>query len=576
MSSKEHGAQTASTRRQFVQQAAAAALSTALIAPLAPQASGKAPRAARSSSGYFDLQRAPDLIQIFTEDGDRKLSKEAGGRWTSQDAVVTTAVTPSGLNVSLSASNTGVKRIHLRWNGAVAGGQRFLGDHWERAYGDLEWRGVVPDRAMPWYFAAWDGARTHGYGVMTGPAAFCFWQTDSDGISLWADVRSGGKGLRLGSRALDVCTVVSRPGKGGETPFAALHAFCRQMCPQPRLADHSIYGHNDWDFAYGNNSAASTLEAAHLLASLSPAGKNRPYVVIDDGWEPAGPGKAGPWDGSNSKFPDMPGLTSDVRKAGARPGIWIRPTTAWEAMPDPWRIDGKHGSLDPTVPEVKAQIEADMARLAGWGFELIKHDFSSVDILGRFGSGMGSGITDDHWKFREGQGRTTAEVVLDLYQTMRKGAGSAVVLGCNTFSHLSAGIFEACRIGDDTSGRDWERTRKMGVNCLAFRNAQNRAFYATDPDIAPITHDVPWEKTAQWLDLVARSGSVLFTSLDMTAVGPVQREALREALALAAAGQPLGEPIDWLETTCPQQWRLGGEMKQYRWQNPEGASPFNV
>ena len=522
------------------------------------------------------MRRAPDFVQIFTEYGDPKLTGEAGGRWTGQGIEVTTVVKPAGLLVSLSAPNAGVKRVHLRWNGDVADGQRFLGDHWERAYGDLEWRGIVPDRAKPWYFAAWDGARTHGYGVQTGPAAFCFWQVDSEGISLWADVRSGGKGLRVGSRVLEICTVVSRPGKNGESSFTALHEFCKQMCPAPRLAAHSIYGHNDWDFAYGNNSASSTMETAQRLVSLSPAGDNRPYVVIYDGWEPAGPGQAGPWDAGNHKFPDMPALTADLKKIGARPGIWIRPTTAWKGLPDAWRLSGRGGGLDPTVPEVKQQIESDMARLTAWGYELIKHDFSTVDIMGRFGNSMNSTLSDDGWNFAEGQGRTTAEVILDLYRTMRKGAGTAVVLGCNTFSHLSAGIFEACRTGDDTSGQRWERTRKMGINCLAFRNAQNRAFYATDPDMAPLTKDVPWEKTAQWLDLVARSGSVLFTSLDMSVVDPAQEAALKEALGLAAAGQPLGEPMDWLETICPRVWKLAGKTKRYQWQNLEGASPFGV
>jgi len=577
MSQEETSSRPIFTRRQFVQQAAASAVAVtaALAVPTETQAAVKILRAGRSS-GYFDLLRAPDVVRVFTDNDARKLKGEGGGRWTDQDIEVTTAVKANGLVVSLSAPKTGIKRVHLRWNGPMANGQRFLGDHWERAYGDLEWRGSVPDRAMPWYFAAWDGARTHGYGVQTGPAAFCFWQTDSEGISLWADVRSGGMPLSLGSRTLDICTVVTRPGKSGETAFEALHAFCRQMCPTSRLADHSIYGHNDWDFAYGNNSAESTMEAAHRLVSLSPGGANRPYVVIDDGWEPAGPGKAGPWDAGNSKFPDMQGLTADVKKIGARPGIWIRPTTAWTGQPDNWRISGRNGSLDPTVPEVKQQIESDMSRLTKWGYELIKHDFSTVDIMGRFGNRMGANLTDDGWKFAEGQGRTTAEVILDLYRIMRRGAGTAVVLGCNTFSHLSAGIFEASRTGDDTSGQNWERTRKMGINCLAFRNAQNRAFYATDPDMAPLTKDVPWEKTEQWLDLVARSGSVLFTSLDMSVVGPAQEAKLKEVLAIAAAGQPLGEPLDWLDTNCPEQWKLNGKTKRYQWQSEEGASPFGV
>ncbi len=572
------------TRRQFVRQAAVtvalanASLTDAKATPIFKN-KGRLPHImphGLKTDSFLDLRRSPDVVRVFTESGDQTLLPASGGRWTGADIEVVTAAQADRLTVGLSAPRSAVKRLHLRWHGRLDACRLILGDDWERAYGDLAWQGLVPERVLPWYFAAWDGASTHGYGVLTGPNAFCFWQADSEGISLWADVRSGGAGLHLGPRVLDVCTVVARRGQPGETPFAALHSFCRQLCPQPRLMPHSIYGHNDWNYDYGNNSAASTLEVTHRIVALAPAGPNRPYVVIDDGWEPAGPGHAGPWDGSNSKFPDMAGLAAEVKKAGARPGLWIRPTTAWDAVPASWRLSRSHGALDPTVPEVTQQIASDIARLQTWGYELIKHDFTSNDLLGRWGNHMGAELTDDNWTFAEGPVRTTAEIVLALYRTIRQAAGSAAVLGCNTFSHLSAGIFEANRIGDDTSGRNWDRTRKMGVNCLAFRTAQDGAFYATDPDIVAVTHDVPWEMTRQWLDLVSRSGAVLFVALQPDAVGAEQEEALRAAFARAAQPQTAGEPLDWLTTSCPEHWRLKGQDTQFHWQTPQGASPFGV
>lgn len=575
------------TRRQFVRQAAAtvaaaavtsASLTNAEAAPFLEN-KGKHPHSMPHEpkpESFLDLHRSPDVVRVFTQSGTQTLQPASGGRWTGADIEVVTAAQADRLTVGLSAPRSAVKRLHLRWHGRMDSCRLVLGDAWERAYGDLAWQELVPERVLPWYFAAWDGASTHGYGVQTGPNAFCFWQADSEGISLWADVRSGGAGVQLGPRVLDVCTVVARRGQPGETPFASLHSFCRRLCPQPRLLPHSIYGHNDWNYDYGNNSAASTLEVTHRIVALAPAGPNRPYVVIDDGWEPAGPGHAGPWDGSNSKFPDMAALAAEVKKAGARPGLWIRPTTAWDAVPNSWRLGRSHGALDPTVPEVSQQIAGDIARLQTWGYELIKHDFTSNDLLGRWGNHMGAELTDDNWTFAEGAKRTTAEIVLALYRTIRQAAGSAAVLGCNTFSHLSAGIFEANRIGDDTSGRNWDRTRKMGVNCLAFRTAQDGAFYATDPDIVAVTHDVPWEMTRQWLDLVSRSGAVLFVALQPDAVGAAQEEALRAAFARAAQAQPAGEPLDWLKTSCPEHWRLRGQDTQFRWQTPEGASPFGV
>ena len=67
-------------------------------------------------------------------------------------------------------------------------------------YGDLEWRGLVAERVMPWYFLAHDGKATHGYGVRTQPGAFCFWTVDAAGVSLWLDVRNGGAGVALDGR----------------------------------------------------------------------------------------------------------------------------------------------------------------------------------------------------------------------------------------------------------------------------------------------------------------------------------------------------------------------------------------
>src|SRR4030095_9053490 len=134
-----------------------------------------------------------------------------------------------------------------------------LGDAWERGYGDLEWRGFVPDRVMPWYVATTDGRVTHAYGVRTGAAALCFWEIDPQGLTLWADVRSGGAGVELGQRTLTVCDIVTREGRAGETAFAAVHAFCRQMCASARMPSQPLYGSNDWYWAYGRNSAATVL-----------------------------------------------------------------------------------------------------------------------------------------------------------------------------------------------------------------------------------------------------------------------------------------------------------------------------
>jgi alpha-galactosidase len=563
------------SRREFLERTALSAIGLSL--PLRPLTDPGAAAAAHAPPrGFLDLHRQPDSVLVQTATGDLQLTRDAPGRWTSNGVAVTTAELRDVLRIQLSAPSRAVKRLHLRWHGRLSDIRLILGDAWERGYGDLEWRGWVSDRVMPWYFATYDGALTHTYGVRTGARAFCFWQVDPAGISLWADVRSGGAGVELGERVLDVCDVDCRAGRAGESAFAAVHEFCKRMCPNPRLPPQPVYGSNDWYWAYGKNSAETVLADARHIVELSPLGANRPFAVIDDGWQPVrGTNKAGvgTWDRGNEKFPDVPGLAGAIRRAGARPGIWIRPLQATADAADTWRLSRDRAFLDPTVPEVRQKVADDIARLRHWGFDLIKHDYTTFDILGRWGFQMGAALTRDGWTFASGPGRTTAEVVDELYRTIRSAAAESLVIGCNTVSHLSAGHFEICRVGDDTSGTEWSRTRKMGVNTLAFRGPQHGAFYVADADCVGVTNAVPWAFNRQWLDLLARSGTMLFVSLAPDALGAEQRRDLREALALAATPHTLGEPLDWQRTVYPARWRLMGRERTYDWVGAEGAGP---
>lgn len=518
---------------------------------------------------FIDLGRQPDSVAVqLTPTSERALRLGANGRWEDAGVVVAIAPAPDATAVTLDAPSTGVRKLRIRWRGRLDDARLILGDAWERGYGDLEWRGFVPDRVMPWYFALSDGVTTHAYGVRTGARALCYWEADPQGITLWADVRSGGAGVELGERRLPVCDVLTRAGLRGESAYAALHAFCQKLCANPRLPSDPVYGHNDWYWAYGKNSAQTVLADAQRIVDLSPTGANRPYAVIDDGWQSergAAKAGAGLWDRGNEKFPNMPGLAAEIRRRGARPGIWIRPLLAATDAPASHRLARDRTILDPTVTEVREKIAADIARVRDWGYQLIKHDYSTFDIFGRWGSTMGDTLTRDGWTFASGPARTTAEVIADLYQTIRSAAGDALVIGCNTVSHLSAGVFEICRVGDDTSGREWARTRKMGVNTLAFRGAQHGAFYVADPDCVGVTSAVPWAQNRQWLDLLARSGTMLFVSLAPDAVGDEERRDLRTALALAAAPQPLAEPLDWQQSAWPRRWRVMGQDVTYDW-----------
>ena len=400
-------------------------------------------------------------------------------------------------------------------------------------------------------------------------------------MSLWLDLRSGGQGVELDGRVLDAAVVVAREGLAGETAFSAARAFCRLLCEAPRLPASPVYGGNSWYSAYDRIDAQLLRAMADDVAALSPAGANRPFAVIDSGWQSSiglHAAAGGPWREANRAFPDMGRMAEELRGRGTRPGIWVRPLVTVDRVPDSWtlpaaRFKGDYPGvvLDPSVPEVLALVKSDVARMAReWRYELVKHDFTSYDLFGRWGFEMGASVTADGWGFAD-RGRTSAEVVRSLYAAIREAAGEALLIGCNTIGHLGAGVFELQRTGDDTSGREWERTRKMGVNTLAFRLPQHGSFFAADADCAAITRGVPWAQARLWLELLAASGTPLFLSHARDALGTEQREAVRAAFALAASGKAGAEPLDWLGTTCPRRWRLADREAAYDWTSPAGV-----
>jgi alpha-galactosidase len=543
----------------------------ALSLGLPAAASAQPARAAE----FVDIQRQPDLAIAFLESGRLPLTRE-GRRWNGAGISVLIEPAANGTPIRIEAPEAGLVRVHLRWRATVPERWRIVNDQWERSYGDLEWRGVVADRILPWYFLAFDGRATHGYGVATGASCFAFWQVDPSGISLWLDLRNGGSAVRLGPRTLEAAVVRVHRGTAGEDAFQSARRFCQHLCARPRLTAAPAYGGNNWYYAYGRNCSAAAIERdASLMAELAPTGPNRPFMVIDDGWSVTN--TAGPWEHGNAGFPDMPALAATIKRKGVRPGIWLRPlyTTA-EVSPSAQlrpRSNMRRATLDPSLPEMLETVRQDISRMASWGFELIKHDFTSFDLLGRWGSTMGADLTDANWHFAD-RSRTTAEIVLALYRAIRESAGDATIIGCNTFGHLCAGLFELQRTGDDTSGRDFQRTRRMGVNTLAFRAPQHRTFFDLDADCAPITPQLPWDLAARWLDLVARSGTALFVSPDPAAVNAESKQAIQRAFASAARSRELAAPLDWMETTTPGRWRIEGRAAEYDWYGAEGPSPF--
>jgi alpha-galactosidase len=565
------------TRRSFLRKGAAAAggLTVVAASETSPAQSGQ--------SSFLELLRVPDAVTVYAS-FERTLPaggialQATGAQWGGGGVAVESTVQASALVLTLAAPSTKIAVVHVRWQAQVTPDLRALGDAWERSYGELGWRNLIPERVMPWYFATYDGAICHGYGVKTDAAALCFWQLDPEGVSLWLNVTNGGNGVELGQRRFTMATVVSRRGVQGEHAQDAVAGLCRTMCARPSRPIVPIYGANDWCYSYGHSTAETILRDTEFIAELSPSGGTRPFSVVD-----------AVWNNGTAAWPDMGKLAHEIKQRTARPGIWIRPLEAPQGaarallLPDA-RLGEKQGrarelAYDPTHPEAQEKIRAKMREATGWGYEMVKHDFSTYDLLGQWGFEMGPQPTLPGWSLHD-RSRTNAEVMAEFYALLRETAGERVLLdGCNTVGHLGQGIFDLQRTGDDTSGHQWERTRRMGVNTLAFRLPQHGTFYTLDADLVGITEAIPWELNRQWLEVLAHSGTATIVSAGPPARGAEQRAALRQAFAVAAAGGASARPVDWLETSTPERWQGSGKAStqkqwRYRWSGTEGASAF--
>lgn len=531
----------------------------------------------------------PDAVYVWRGLAEAPLAAtpDLSGTWSTSIGDVLLAESAGGLHIRLAANSaTGISQLALRWNHGVAEDALILGDAWERSYGDLHWEHVRPERVLPWYWlstttagaAAGTGGgavemSTRGAGVRVRPGAWCSWTVDADGITLWCDVRSGNDPVMLGTRILDVATVVALETPPGVSAFAAHQELCAAMCSDPLRMDEPLVGCNNWYYAYGENfDADAVVRDAAMISRISGDHVVRPFCVIDAGWGVDGGVSGGPWDAGFASFSDMSAVADRIHSENARAGLWYRPLMSRVPVPGANLLDGVDWALDPSLDATLERVAADVTRFREWGYQLVKHDFSTYDILGRFLPGNTAAMTDVPWTFAD-RSRTTAEVIVGFYRAVHSAAGEMIVIGCNTVGHLAAGLVQAQRIGDDTSGRQWERTRRMGVNTLAFRLAQHRAFFAADADCVAATPTTPWNKNSQFLDLIAQSGTALFVSIDPRSHDSTVETDLRRAIRLALDGGAAGgiEPLDWQRTSAPKRWRIGDETRTFAWNTPWGV-----
>ena len=466
--------------------------------------------------------------------------------------------------VAITGGQTPLKTLEIEFKNEFFQDALVLCDAFERGYGEFVWKKPDYSRLMPWYFGAYENNKTFCFGVKTRPNTICTWRCDAERVTLIVDLRNGCLPLALNGRRLEACQMVVETYEGDA--FDALCAFCKVMCDDAKLLTGPIYGGNDWYCNYGDSSAEKILRHTRRIVECAPKDGPKPYMVIDDGWQVCAR-CTGPWYTGNQLFGDMGVLAKQIEEMGAIPGIWVRPLRTAEMLPKHWVLNN-HGDLavlmDPSVPEVLDKVAEDITRIRNWGYKLIKHDFTTGDTFGLWGFEM----ADDYCSQKEfaDKTKTTAEIIKQLYQTIRDAAGDDVaIIGCNTISHLSAGYFEIQRTGDDTSGVEWARTKKYGINTLAFRMPQHNAFYAADADCVGITRQLDWNINRRWLDVLAKSGTPLFISIGDDAYTDEVKADIIEAFKQAVSNDKVSRPVDWMENMIPQVWDSAFGRDTYEW-----------
>ncbi len=518
---------------------------------------------------FIDLMIKPSAITVADEESDYRFEESGAKVSTAKiDYIVRNGVA----EVVINEHPIPVKYARLRWNGKVGEIDKILGDQWERsgeAVG-LDWMGKIPHRRMPWYFHCVEGDKNALYGVKTGANSFCSWFLDDGGITLFIDLTCGNGGTLI-KKPLSLCFVVSLFYEGDA--FDASKKFCSLMCDNPVMPKTPIFGVNNWYWAYGRISHESVMRETDYLMEMTEGAESKPYMILDDGWQinrtfSGETHNGGPWHSGNFNFPSMQDTASAILEKGALPGIWLRPLMTIELVPQEAVLDIAERSaklyLDPSHPFTLEKVETDVKRIADWGYKLIKHDFSCIDITGYSPMGINPHhICRPDVKFFDNT-QTTAMHIKNYYGAVQRGAGDSEVIGCNTIGHLTAGIHSAQRVGNDTSGRSYEWTRRNGINSM-MRLPQEGTFFNVDPDCAPFTERVPLSLSLDFLEVCALTGMTTLASVTPGILSPSEMKRINEIYRLASKGKGGYKIKGYKDTTCPNKFTDGKNEKEYDW-----------
>jgi alpha-galactosidase len=228
-------------------------------------------------------------------------------------------------------------------------------------------------------------------------------------------------------------------------------------------------GWNDWYAHYDRITDAMMRRAADIMVEKGMADVGYTYVSIDDCWmnapENKDPLRVGPLRDergdilSNRHFPDMHGLTEHIHGYGLKAGIYT--------SPGPLTCAGFSGSFE--------HEEADAARFADWGFDLLKYDWCSY--------GGVSGVDGSLESMKK-----PYVLMGDLLQKQRR---DIVLILCQY------GMGDVWKWGAEVVGHWWRTSGDLGFELgrifqVALANAGHREFNRpgawNDPDYIQIGH----------------------------------------------------------------------------------------
>jgi alpha-galactosidase len=101
--------------------------------------------------------------------------KLSNGAFSYKDIEVTIKTNDNAKGVYVTSPSQELNAVRLKWAHNIPATATFLGDAWERSYGDLQWKTNKAGVKNPWYVIIHDTKQTACFGVKTGCNTLCWW-----------------------------------------------------------------------------------------------------------------------------------------------------------------------------------------------------------------------------------------------------------------------------------------------------------------------------------------------------------------------------------------------------------------